>query len=129
MVFGWGLFSWVNAKFYRPAEPTLSQTRRFSFTKPDRAYSYARYRVLADGSLFFGPVATETLEFRANLILWGIIQGRNSSAVIGLEPDSNAHTWVVKVGDYIEDNQIIGIGANFITVKNQTGEGRIYLND
>jgi hypothetical protein len=134
--FVWGLAAWVNMRFYRPIPPGELPVSRFSFRKDYAMPPYSRYQSLAGGRMFFEVAAplsdleTQRVQsgiFHSNLIVWGIIKGTPSTAVVGLDQKSNSHTRIVKSGGIVEGEQLVAIGENYILVKNDTGKGRVYL--
>ena len=65
-------------------------------------------------------------QFKSNLVLWGVIKGIETRAVVSVTANPQ-QTWVVKVGEAVEGETIIAIGDNYITVRNQSGEGGVML--
>ncbi len=132
LVFGWGLTSWFQARNYQPLAPVQSPVRQFSYQKPEPSPKFAQYQALTSGKMYFGSSSVTAsnlppIIFQSKLVVWGIISGKPSNAVIGVDPESNADTWIIKPGDMMLDERVVGIGANFVLVRNRTGEGRVYL--
>ncbi len=132
LVFGWGLTSWFQARNYQPLAPQQSPVRQFSYQKSEPSPNFAQYQALASGKMFFGSSSANASNlppsiFQSKLVVWGIINGKPSTAVIGVDPDSNADTWIIKPGDTMLDERVVAIGANFVLVRNRTGEGRVYI--
>lgn len=131
-IFIWGLISWIAARFYRPDIPLETPAGKYSYRLPE-TLRQNRTDSLPDDRLFFGgaaiqssaPVETGGAAFRSSLILWGAIKGE--TAVVGLDPNSNADTRLVREGEVFAGEKIISIGSNYIVVKNQTGTGRVNL--
>lgn len=132
MVFGYGFFLWVQALCYQPRTPESLPYRHDYKTKITMDIQPGQYQALRDGRLFFGesaPVSENRPVFQTKLVLWGITGGKNSRAVVGLDPKSNAQTMIVKPGDRIGGETVAAIGKDFIVVKNVSGEGRVDLRD
>ncbi|HEX7712851.1 MAG TPA: hypothetical protein VF531_02420 [Bacillota bacterium] len=130
-IFVWGLTSWIVARFYQPSMPVQTQVGKYSYRLPETDHQ-GRTDSLPGDRLFFGgavsqnPVPAETgISFHSSLILWGTIAGE--TAVVGLDPNSNTATQLVRVGEVFAGEKIITIGSNYIVVKNQTGTGRVNL--
>lgn len=131
-MFVWGLTSWISARFYRPNIPVQMQVGKYSYRLPE-TLRQGRAVSLPGDRLFFGGTATQDLmpvkaggtAFHSSLILWGAIKGE--TAVVGLDPNSNTATQLVRVGEVFAGEKIIAIGANYIVVRNQTGTGRVNL--
>lgn len=124
VIFGWGFSSWLLARLYQPEEPVHVPLQSYKYPPREDSFPLSRYEPLMNGRLFFGGniVSSET-GFSSKLVLWGVI--KNEIAVVGLDPSSNQDTVIVKVGEYVAGEQIVGIGGNYIVVKNATGQGRV----
>lgn len=129
-VFVWGLASWITAQYYRPAAPAQAPVAKYSYRLPETNRSVGTDSLPGD-RLFFGgasanpaPVTAATT-FHSSLILWGAIKGE--TAVVGLDPNSNGDTQLVRVGEVFGGEKIIAIGSDYIVVRNQTGTGRVNL--
>ncbi len=132
-VFLTGLVIWLASHLYQPVTPSEAPIRHMEAGKIPPVYPLDRYRSLLSGRLFFGGNdstdnsndGSKVPQFSSRMVLWGVIKG--SHAVIGFDPSSNLQTKLVKTGDMIEDEKIVAIGDKYIEVKNQTGQGRIWL--
>jgi hypothetical protein len=128
LVFIWGLSTWIIARHYQPEVPVQTPAHHYTLAKKETAFPITRYQSLFDGSLFFGEGnSNKTGGFQSHLILWGLING--GWAVVGVDPDSNQKTWIVKAGDTVEGEQIVAVGVRYISVRNQTGEGKVVMSD
>ena len=129
LILGWGCFSWLTAYLYQPVSPPLAPLQQYSYIKPEIAFPLVRYQPLLNGSMFFGPVPVETVQFNSRLVLLGLIKGTSNRALVGLAPEAGQQTQIVKLGDTFEGERIVTIGFDHITVRNATGEGQIFLSD
>lgn len=126
-----GLFfavsQWFDARSFVPETPEPAPLNRFSFNKPETKFSLNRYQRLLDGELFFEkePEQVTVIPFQSQLKIFGIISGKNSRAIVGLNGDPTNTTWIVKPGDQVAGEQIVAIGSNYIKVKNSSGEGKV----
>jgi hypothetical protein len=132
-IFLTGLIIWLTARLYQPVTPSEAPVRHIDVGKIPPVYPLDRYRSLMGGRLFFGGNdpsfnsngGPKVPQFGSRMVLWGVIKG--GRAVIGFDPNSNLETKLVKVGDVIEGEKIVAIGDKYIEIKNQTGQGRIWL--
>lgn len=123
-----GLGTWVSAGHYIPETPAPAPVKKFYPPKLQAPAPLAKYQPLLSGKLFFGTEKTTTgVLFSSKLVLWGLIHG--NTALVGLDPQSNQNTWIVKAGDTVEGEKILRVGENSITVSNQTGEGEVFLKN
>lgn len=134
MCFSWGLNLYLKALADQQELPPTAPGRPVSFVHTLPLLTFAEYQVLASGKMFFGKGSEpssveETQPFQTQLVLWGIIKGVNSKAVIGTDRQSNVTTWIVRVGDEVSGERITKISEDSIWVRNKTGEGRIVLSD
>lgn len=129
LFFSVGMTIWLFARLYQPVEPTPVSVGSIKVDPIPPVYPLERYQSLMSGRLFFGGSEPLTnipiVQFRSRLILWGVIKG--GQAVVGLDPNSHQDTRLITVGDVVEGETITGIGDGYITVKNQTGQGRIKI--
>ena len=123
----WGLSAWMIARHYQPEIPIQAPAQHYSLPKEGTGFPIARYQSLFDGSLFFGQGRKSISVFQSRLILWGLING--GWAVVGIDPQSNQNTWIVKAGDTVEGEQVITVGVRYIIVRNQTGEGKVGMSE
>lgn len=128
VIFGAGLFQWIQADAYIPAMPEPGTASHYAFLNPVTVRPLARYKRLADGELFFEklpePVIVKVNSFHSNLKIFGIIHGQNPRAVVGLD-GNDSQTWVAKPGMVIGGEKIVKIGRDFIMVQNESGEGKV----
>lgn len=124
-----GFTIWLFAYLYKPVDPIPGPVGPIKIPPVPSTYPLGRYQSLMSGRLFFGGVDPSTeipvVQFRSRLLLWGVIQ--NGHAVVGLDPNNHSNNRVVAVGDTVEGETITAIGDGYITVKNQTGQGRIKI--
>lgn len=130
IVFIWGLLAWIMASQYVPKAPASAPLIKYSNPKQRSGFPITKYQSLMSGKLFFGSDGgqfTRNITFTSKLILQGLIHG--AYALVTIDPLSNENTKIVKAGDTIEGEQIIAVGEDSITVRNQTGEGKIHLRN
>jgi hypothetical protein len=128
LVFIWGFFAWIIARHYQPESPVQTPAQHYTLPKKETTFPISKYQSLFDGSLFFGEGSSKkTGGFQSHLILWGLING--GWAVVGIDPRFNQNTWIVKAGDTVEGEQIVAVGVRYISVRNQTGEGKVVMSE
>jgi hypothetical protein len=127
LVFAGGLSAWLMARNYQPEVPVQAPLRHYNAPKKDPAPPLSRYQSLFGGSLFFGENLKQGGGFQSRLVLWGLIH--NAWAVVGDDPNSHQNTRIVKAGDSVAGEKIIAVGAGYIIVRNQTGEGKIAMRE
>lgn len=127
LVFIWGFLAWIIARHYQPEIPVQAPAQHYTIPKEESRFAITRYQSLLDGSLFFGEGSKKNGVFQSRLVLWGLING--GYAVVGVDPQSNQNTWIVKAGDTVEGEQVLAVGARFIVVRNQTGEGKVVMSE
>lgn len=130
VMFGCGLFLWLQAHFYQPQTTEAVPYRQGAIRENTEKGQSGPYQALRNGTLFFdsaAPVRGEKPPFQSKLVLWGITGGKNGCAVVGFNPKSNAQTVIVKVGEQIAGETVTAIGKDFIVVRNETGEGEVRL--
>lgn len=126
----WGFIVWEGASRYTPVRPDPAPLNAFNYSQPVKRFPIGRYQALMDGRLFFEkvpvPVDEAKVVFSSRLVVVGLIKGEGGRAIVGLQekPDE---TWVVKPGMTIQGEKIIRVGADYILVKNESGEGKVYL--
>lgn len=128
IILGWGGFQWWQALAYQPVTPVQAPLNHFTFSIEEPNPDPARYQRLFSGELFFGTVVQPLREFYSSLKLLGLINGANPRAVVAVA-GSDGQTWIVKPGTVAGGEQIIAIGADYILVKNESGEGMVPLEN
>lgn len=116
----------LKAREFTPADPFPVPIQDYDFGRMEPSFPSRRYQKLLAGGMFFDEVAT-TKSFHTKLVLWGVING--VTAVVGTDPNSNADTVLVKVGDEVGGERIVAIGKGYIIVKNPSGEGVLALGE
>jgi hypothetical protein len=130
----WGMLIWLNGRFYTPPEPVLLPARHVLSVKAEPIAPFGRYATLAGGGMFFGNTekgngAPPVVPFHTNLVLLGIVKGSPSTAVLATCAGAKSDTQIVKVGDRAWEERVTAIGETYVTIRNHTGEGRIYIPD
>ena len=125
LVFGGGLVCWLTAARYQPNLPQHARVNRFSFNSTAMQPDLSRYQTLLGGGLFFGNSEAAVRLFHSDLTLLGLIKGKPSRALLGNGEDSQ-ETWIVKLGDLVNQERVVAIGDKYVVIRNQSGEGRIY---
>lgn len=135
----WGLLELNKAAFYQPKLPVSASVNHYSFGRKETVFPLERYQSLLSGDLFFGklPPAPEPppppkVEFITELVVIGVTKGNNAKdgyAVIGFKSTGDRETSIVRVGQIIGGERIVGIYDGYIMVRNQTGVGKVPLRD
>ncbi|MGE5607557.1 MAG: hypothetical protein ACM3YE_17930, partial [Bacteroidota bacterium] len=119
---------------YQPSAPEPAQLNKFNFRKKTPALKLSRYQELLAGGLFFErppapptPQAPER-EFYSELVVYGIVKGKESRAIVGLNEEP-VQTWIVRPGSVVDGETIVTIGANYIEVRNESGTGKVFLRE
>jgi len=134
IIFGWGVYNLIGALRYQPSAPEPAQMNKFNFRKKTPALKLSRYQQLLAGGLFFErPQAPPTpqallMEFHSELVVYGIVKGKESRAIVGLGDDPTK-TWIVRPGSAVNGESIVTIGANYLEVRNKTGTGKVWLRE
>ena len=134
LVFGWAVYTRLEASYYQPTTPKPAPLNKFDFEIKTQDWELSRYQGLLEGGLFFEKIPTAVQEvveniFHTRLRVYGIVKGGESRAVVGLEGDPSEETWIVKPGSTVEGETIITIGANYIEVRNESGAGKVFLKE
>ncbi len=132
LIFGWALFNRIRAANYQPATPASAPLNKFDFQAPAKEYQLSRYEALLAGGLFFEKISMATVpviqsEFHSRLVVYGLVKGKGGRAIVGLEGDSSQETWIVRPGSVVENETIVGIGNDYIEVRNGSGTGKVFL--
>lgn len=134
IILGWAVFDLIGAVNYHPSAPQAAQLNQFNYRKQTPALKLSRYQELLAGGLFFErPQAPPTpqiseREFYSELVVYGIVKGKEGRAIVGLGEDP-AKTWIVKPGSVVAGETIVAIGANYIEVRNESGTGKVFLRE
>ena len=128
LAFAGGLICWLMAARYQPNLPQPATVNRFSFKATAKHPDLSRYQSLLGGRLFFGNNEEAIRLFRSNLTLLGLIKGKPSRALLGNGEESQ-ETWIVKIGDLVNEERVVAIGDKYVVIRNQSGEGRVYLKE
>lgn len=130
IVFGWSVCVWLNTVYYHPATPEQASLNKFDFRIKATGYPLSRYQDLLEGGLFFEkpPAAPAAkIEFKSRLVVYGLVKGKDSRAIVGLEGDQGQETWIVRPGSVVGDETITAIGANYIEARNGSGTGKVFI--
>ncbi len=143
LILGYGGSNWLAALAYQPAILQDLPLRAYKYpVPPNKTLLLKDYQRLLTGKAFFPraqlapeetlPAAALTIAppkalFITKLVLWGITKGKFNRAIVGISDDSKGQTWIVKVGDKVNQEEIIKIGSDYIVVRNKTGEGKVVL--
>lgn len=126
----WGISAWTEAYRYTPKIPEKVPLNLVSFKITAREFPLTRYQELIDGGLFFEkivvPVAEVKHEFKSRLVIYGLVKGKDCRAIVGVEGNP-AETWIVKPGIAVQGEKIITVGADYLVVKNESGEGKVFF--
>jgi hypothetical protein len=134
LIFAWGAQTWLVARLYQPDSPAMAPLERYVYKNKSANAIQPLSPELLQGTLFFGappviPVKEKpvmVIPFKSSLVVWGVTNG---TAVVGTDPNSNQQTWIVKPGETVAGERIIGLGSNYIIVKNGTGRGKVMMRD
>ena len=132
LVFAWSVWAWLNAVYYQPTTPEPASLNKFDFRIKTPSYPLSRYQGLLEGGLFFEkpPAPPEVkMAFQSKLVVYGLVKGKNSRAIVGLKGDQTQETWIVKPGSVVDGETIVAIGANYIEVRNESGTGKVFLRE
>lgn len=133
IIFGWAVFTWIGAVNYDPVTPERAPLNKFDFQVKATGSQLSRYQGLVEGGLFFEkPLAAPMAqilrsEFQSRLVVYGLVKGKDSRAIVGLEGDPNQETWIVRPSSKVEEETIVGIGEDFIEVRNGSGVGKVFF--
>ncbi len=133
IVFGWAAYTWIEAINYQPETPEPNPLNKYNFQAKPAGLELSRYQELLAGGLFFArPPASPALpvpqvQFHSELIVYGIVKGDISRAVVGRNGDQE--TWIVKSGSVVGEETIAAIGANYVEVQNGSGTGKVFLRE
>ncbi len=134
IILGWAVFNLLGAVNYHPTAPEPAQLNKFDYRAKTAVPKLSRYQELLAGGLFFErPSAPPTpqaplMKFHSELVVYGIVKGEESRAIVGLGEDSTK-TWIVKPGLVVDGETIMAIGANYIEVRNESGTGKVFLRE
>ncbi|NLW46396.1 MAG: hypothetical protein GXY86_03520 [Firmicutes bacterium] len=133
-IFGWALYTRIEAANYQPVTPVPASLNEFNFQPRLKEPQLSRYQALLEGGLFFEKspmVAVPGIknEFQSRLLVIGLVKGKGSRAIVGLEGDPSQESWIVKPGSEVENETIVGIGDNYIEVSNQSGTGKVFFRE
>jgi hypothetical protein len=131
-IFGWALYTRIEAANYQPVTPDPASLNEFDFQTRHKEPQLSRYQALLEGGLFFEKPPVESVpviksEFRSRLVVIGLVKGKGGRAIVGLEGDPGQETWIVRPGSKVEDETIVGIGENYIEASNESGTGKVFL--
>lgn len=120
--------------FSPPHEPQLAPVTASDTPRDGRSrrveYSLERYSVVAGGRMFLGETAgaASTPPAASAFIVRAIFPGPNARAVLapaGEPPEGRS--WVVKVGDVVEGERVLGISNDYVTLQIQGQRVRIAM--
>lgn len=135
VILGWAVFSWIEAANYHPAAPERALSHKYNYQTKATGLALSRYQDLLEGGLFFekppAPPVPETPKsvFHSELIVFGIVKGKDSRAIVGSQDESIQETWIVRPGSVVGAETVVAIGANYIEVRNWSGTGKVFLRE
>ncbi len=132
---GWAVFSWFEAINYHPSTPKKAKLHQYDYQTKVTGAPLSRFQELLEGEPFFekpqAPIIPQAprSEFHTELIVFGIVKGAESRAIVGLQDESIQDTWIVRPGSVVARETIVAIGANYIEVQNESGIGKVFLRE
>lgn len=128
---GYALTLWFGAQGFEPRVTPSNQVNALTFNDKPYEVPAERYDRMRRGELFFGGSSGETtteIIFKSPVIVWGITRGRENRAVISMDANQS-ETWIVKPGDEVNGERIVAITDRYVVIRNQTGEGKVYMTE